>query len=322
MLPSGTFVLTTVVLSCCRLLCAGPHAAWAQTTSHRAIIVSFDGFSEPWLRTYADSAAAPHLWRMFQRAECADAVRPAFPSVTPTGHASIWTGAYARVNGISASANGTLPWPETTILDVTDGFSAAALRAEPIWLTAARQGKTVFSHMATQSPQPPAYPPMDRSTPALDSARARAARGDTLPNLAVLNVYNGIVSEARVVTSPGTWALGADGDSLAAAVRDDSTVVVTLNHDPAHSVRVSRAATDTTSPATRPLARWFSAPLRVDLRGGRRTFIYFRLFELSPDRSHMMLFVSEARVVQGNRPSVAAEHDSAVEGVPETAPDD
>ena len=100
---------------------------------------------------------------MFRNGVCAESVRPAFPSVTPTGHASIWTGAYANVNGVAAQSNGMLPVTVTSILDWTDGYKATSLRAEPIWITAARQGKTVYSHMATQSPRPPTYMPVDAS---------------------------------------------------------------------------------------------------------------------------------------------------------------
>src|ERR1044071_7720255 len=140
----------------------------AQTTSsnaHRAILVSFDGFSEQRFREYGDSASAPHVWSMFRTGVCAESVRPAFPSVTPTGHASIWTGAYANVNGVSAQSNGMLPVTMTSILDWTDGNKAPSRRAEPIWIAAARQGKTVYSHMATQSPQPPTYMPVVRPIP-------------------------------------------------------------------------------------------------------------------------------------------------------------
>src|SRR3954465_3869768 len=92
------------------------------TPVHRAILVSFDGFSEQRFREYADSASAPHVWTMFRNGVCAESVRPAFPSVTPTGHASIWTGAYANVNGVAAQSNGMLPVTVTSILDWTDGY--------------------------------------------------------------------------------------------------------------------------------------------------------------------------------------------------------
>jgi hypothetical protein len=81
-------------------------------------------------------------------------------------------------------------------------------------------------------------------------------------------------------------------------------------------VVVRLAATDTASPVGRPLARYFSAPLRVDLQRGRRTFVFFRLFELSHDHSRMQLYVSEARVIQANRPDVAQSYDEFVQGVP------
>src|SRR3569623_1668524 len=114
-------------------LLAATVATHASAQQHRAILVSFDGFSEPWLRKYADSASAPHLWATFNQGVCAESSRPAFPSVTPVSHASIWTGTYSKTNGISASANAAIPWPEKTILETVDGYKPIALRAEPIW---------------------------------------------------------------------------------------------------------------------------------------------------------------------------------------------
>ncbi len=291
-------------------------ASVAQTAPHRAILISFDGFGEQRFREYGDSATAPHVWEMLRRGVCAESVRPAFPSVTPTGHASIWTGAYANVNGVSASSNAALPIQSTTVLDWTDGYKATSLRAEPIWLTAARQGKRVFSHMATQSPQPPSYAPVDSTTPSLDSARARAVAAVALPNLAAMNIYNELVAPGRVIRTPSemSWAFGDEGDSLHARVRNDSMVVVQLNRDANRSITVRLHATDTTSPRGRPLARYFSEPLRIDLARGRRTFVFFRLFELSRDHSRMLLYATEARVIQANRPDVALGFDEAVEG--------
>jgi hypothetical protein len=292
--------------------------ASAQAPPRRAILISFDGFSEQRVREYADSLSAPTIWSMFRDGVCAESVRPAFPSVTPVGHASIYTGAYGNVTGVTASSRGALPLQSTTILDYIDGFSAQALRAEPIWITAARQGKSVFGHFPTQSPQPPGYEPINAPSPALDSARARAAATLAKPNVAVVNMYNDLVAPARVVRTPAemSWAFGEDGDSLRARARDDSTVAVELVRDPSRAVLVHLAATDTTSPRGRALARFFSEPLRIDLPRGRRTFVYFRLFELARDRSRLLLYVSEARVLQANRPEVAAAYDDAVRGVP------
>jgi predicted AlkP superfamily pyrophosphatase or phosphodiesterase len=76
--------------------------AGAQAARHRAILVSFDGFSEAPMRLFSDSLTAPELWSLFRTGACAASSRPAFPSVTPTGHAAIYTGAYSNVNGIAA----------------------------------------------------------------------------------------------------------------------------------------------------------------------------------------------------------------------------
>src|SRR5678815_5598896 len=65
--------------------------AQSAPTPHRAILISFDGFSEPRMRQFSNATAAPTLWNMFRTGACAEAARPAFPSVTPTGHAALWT---------------------------------------------------------------------------------------------------------------------------------------------------------------------------------------------------------------------------------------
>ena len=286
--------------------------------SRRAIVISFDGFSEQRLREYSDSLTAPHLWSLFQAGICAEAVRPGFPSTTPVSHASIWTGAYPNVTGISASANGAYPHWGTTILERTDGYSSEVLRAEPIWISAARQGKRVFSHMATQAPGVPGYPPVNEPEPRLDSARERARRTLLQRNVAVVNTYNELISNWRMIRSVSdlSWPLGTAGDSLHARIQDDSTVVVHANHDVRDTVVVRTAAVERTLPHGRQLARFFSGPLKVELARGRRTFIFFRLFELAPDRSPIALLVSEARVIHANRQEIADAYDAFVRGSP------
>jgi predicted AlkP superfamily phosphohydrolase/phosphomutase len=329
---------------------AGRPAA-AQQTGRRAILVSLDGLSEQRLAEFTDSSSAPALWRAVRGGACADGVRNAFPTVTPAAHAAIWTGAYGNVNGIAAHRNGVLPLDSTTILQTTDGFSAASLRAEPLWISAARQGVSVFAHMATQGPQPPGYPLTGTETPAqrqaLANARASAAATLARPNLSAVNGYNRLIAAARIVTADSStthaaagwshlatlkldahaaaprevsWSFGTDGDSLHAlfyAARADhgyARAVLSSTRDAAAGVTVRVAPVDSSIPRGRPLARYFSAPLRIAVRGGE-TFVYARLFDMAPDLSHFMLYVSEARVVEGNRPSLTARYDSAVGGM-------
>lgn len=288
------------------------------SSSPRAIVISFDGLSEQRLREYSDSLTAPHLWSMFHTGVCAEAVRPGFPSTTPVSHASIWTGAYPNVTGISASANGAYPHWGTTILDRTDGYSSEVLRAEPIWISAARQGKRVFSQMATQAPDAPGYPPVNQPEARLDSARERARLTLLRQNVAAVNTYNELISNWRMIRSASdlSFPLGKEGDSLHARVQDDSTVVVYANHDVRDSVVIRAAPVERAMPRGRPLARFFSEPLKVELVRGRRTHVFFRLFELSPDRSRIALLVSEARVIHANRQKIADAYDAFVRGSP------
>jgi len=199
--------------------------------------------------------------------------------------------------------------------------------------------------MATQSPGPPAYPDTgDAPDPALARARTEAASVLAKSTIAAINVYNDLITEARVFTPTSSrvsaphgwthldalgrvrgtprelsWAFGPDGDSLHALVYWTSgggRALVSARRDAANGVVVHSAPTDTSSPRGRELARFFSPPLEVRLKDGRRTFEYFRLWELAPDLSTFLLYASEARVIHGNRPDVAAAYDAAVHGVP------
>ncbi len=85
-----------------------------------------------------------------------------WPSITPAGHAALWTGAYSSVNGISTSIPDVLTGEEG---DDTNGqamygpvdaygpspFSAENLLVEPIWVTAARDGLSTTAVSVTNA---------------------------------------------------------------------------------------------------------------------------------------------------------------------------
>src|SRR4051794_22142176 len=75
----------------------------------------------------------------------ADYCTPAYPSKTAPGHTAMMTGAYGDVNGITANAVPLLPRSEHTLLESQSGFDFPALRAESLWLPAAKAGKRVAS---------------------------------------------------------------------------------------------------------------------------------------------------------------------------------
>ena len=304
----------------------------------RAIVVSFDALSERRMRETVDAAAVPAFLALFDGGACTDGARPAFPSLTSPGHAAIWTGAYGNVNGVAANSQPVLPQPEHTLRETMSGYSSEALRAEPIWLTAAAGGLTVFGHQVTQAPGAPGYRPVREPEPRLDSLRAAAESLLALPRLQVVNGYDVEVAPSRVLTERQAppraaagwrnverlgptvlpleiaWAVGADTlyGLLHGRERIDR-VLVARSRDAAAGVVAVAAPVERAPLAGRELARHFSDALVLPARGGR-VFVRVRLFDVAPDGGRFVLFVPELMVVQGNRPEVAAAYDAAVGG--------
>ena len=319
---------------------ASPSAAAPAPVTRRAIVVSFDAMNERRMRETVDPAAVPNLRALFDGGACADAARPAFPSVTSPGHASLWTGAYGDVNGVAANSEPVLPQDEHTLLESISGYSSDALRAEPIWLAAAASGRSVYGHHVTQAPGAPAYRPIQSASPApwLDPARAAAASRLALPTTQVVNGYNREIAPNVALTertAPPRPAIGWRGvETLHSGVRpleiawpvgDDSLhallygassydrVLVARTRDVSGGVAAAAAPVERSPAVGRELARWFSAPLELPVDGGR-VYVRARLFELAPDGSHYLLFLPELDMVEGNRPEVAAAYDRAVQG--------
>jgi len=283
--------------------------------------------------------SVPAIRRLFSEGACAAWARPAFPSLTAPGHASLWTGAYGNVTGISANDQPRLPLDEHTLLDRISGFSFEALRAEPIWLTAGRAGVSVVGHHVTQAPGPPGYPailgPPDDSLLALRSAAARDVRS---PHIALLNGYDRHLANDTVLTEreapprPArgwrnleslasgvppkeiSWTTGAD--SMFAVLYGErmyDRVFVAGVRDAALGVSAMAAPPDTTPLIGRPLARYFSAALPMPVADGAAHLVV-RLFALAPDGSRFELFIPEVNVIQANRPEVAVAYAAAVGG--------
>lgn len=330
--------LVAGMAACAPATSARPAADAAAPVARRAIVVSFDALNEQRMLRTVDPAAVPAFRALFAGGACADGARPAFPSVTSPGHASLWTGAYGDVNGIAANSQPVLPQPEHTLLESISGYSAEALRAEPIWLTAVASGLTTFGHQVTQAPAAPGYLPVAGPEPRLDSMRAAARALLARPGISVVNGYNRQIApdlaltQSAAPTRPASgwtglerlrsgvapreiaWAAGSDSifALLHGADRYDR-VLVALRRDAASGVIAVAAPAEQAPLAGRELGRHFSPPLAMPVAGGR-AYLRVRLFEVSPDGTRYLLFVPELRVVEGNRPEVAAAYDSAVEG--------
>jgi hypothetical protein len=336
----GSAMIAIVLCGCARRVTeVATDSPPAGDARKRAILVSFDSFSERRMLESLPAEAVPSIRRLFVRSACAAYARPAFPSLTAPGHASLWTGAYGNVSGIAANDQQLLPLDEHTILDRISGFSFAALRAEPLWLTAARAGVSVVGHHVTQAPGPPGFPAVQ--SPPDDSLlvrRAAASRDLLRPGVEVLNGYNRdlardtILTERHAPPRPAAgwrnaevlgsgvppleiaWTTGAD--SIFALLHGASAydrVLVALARDASRGVTAPAAPPDTAPLPGRTLARFYSDPLPLRVAGGVAHLVV-RLFALSPDGSRFELFMPEVNVVEANRSEVAAAYGAAVGG--------
>jgi hypothetical protein len=271
------------------------------------------------------------------------------PSVTAASHASLWTGTWGDVSGIAANNQPILPRDEHTLIELASGFSAAALRAEPIWITAGLAGLHVAGHHPTQAPGVPGYPPVatwERDT-LLERLRARAGDALSRPHVHVLNGYNRNASGDLVlsdrthpprVPSARWWGLerlgrvGTAHREIAWQVGRDSVfalfygegrvythvVVSAGRRDATAGVTAAVAPPDTSWPMGRPLARHFSQPLEVPLEGGSvatgRVILRVRLFALAPDASSYLLYQPTLNVVESNHPRTALAYATAFGG--------
>ena len=314
----------------------------------RAIVVSFDAFNERRVVSTIDSARIPAIRALFREGACAASAQPHFPSVTAAGHASIWTGAYGATHGISANAHLRLPASQHTILETANGFTVDGLRAEPIWITAASAGLSVFGHHVTQAPGVPGYPTDDGEAPdTFAVARARAVAALASPRLGVLNGYNRTLLSMRLLTrrdvqltdahgwngwraTPGEVALEfsvplAEGDALVRGrsfhvllrlwpTADSAQLFAAFERSLAHAVRVVPHAEERESPRGRALARHFSAPLVLHLPTGARASMRLRLFALSARDTSFALFVPGVQLAEANRVAVNNDYDAANPG--------
>ena len=317
----------------------------APAPRRRAIVVSFDAFSERRAREIVPAEAIPTIRSLFETAACADYALPAWPSKTAASHAAVWTGSFGNVNGIAANWQPPLPRDRHRITELVSGFSSEGLRAEPIWITAALAGRRVVAHHTTQAPGVPGYPPVTGARdPARVKARAAAASALADPNLLAINGYNGTYAPDIMVTAASAPPRDADGwrnlDRLGAtvppreiawAVGNDSLfavfygpesytrVLVSTVRDAAYGVTAEASPVERVAPHGRELARHFSEPLVLATPAGR-AYARVRLFSLAADASDFLLFQPVLPVIESNHPEGAAAYGAALGGWVGNAP--
>jgi predicted AlkP superfamily phosphohydrolase/phosphomutase len=255
----------------------------------RVFLMSFDALG--YQRLTEDDAAKEltALRRLMKTGAHADGLIAAYPSTTANGHAALWTGTYAGNNGILYNQTPQLPRSGHTFTERVDGFRSEALTAEPIWLAAARQGRSVVAHQVTQ-----AYPFLPQTAGAAPTSGLTIVNGFQSRSFSTWRVVRpgeGGVKESgcAVWEDPRVrgarlcfeWQLGpgAPNATIYAAVLRDRVLVA--NSPAAASVEVIPHAAESGPPLQRELARFWSRSLNVtNLPDNAPAAVTFRLFVL------------------------------------------
>lgn len=261
----------------------------------RVVLVSLDGMGT---RLFLDDPVADQLRTLKAlraRGTMADGLVPHMPSTTANTHAALWTGAWGDVNGITSNDMPLAPRASRSAFARVSGYRSDGLRAEPLWVAAARQGVSTVAQQGTQ-----VYPLRPETT------------GDGLPQPPTL-----LHGYQAPVVAPARWLGGTDVTRVPCE-RDDAAgatvclawtsgavpfraALVPRDGEPhlhirvtghSRAVTVRRADTERELPRGRVLARHFSDGLLVDLPDQPPVMAYFRLFAISPDGSSLELFQS------------------------------
>jgi predicted AlkP superfamily pyrophosphatase or phosphodiesterase len=285
--------------------------------NRRAIVVSFDGGGERVMERMLDHGVMPNLARMRAEGAMADYSRTNFPSKTAAGHASLWTGAFGNVNGITANKVPLLPWSEHTILETTDGFSADSLQAEPLFVTAARAGKRALVLQATHGA------PFSQYAPGGRFGTGHRASLTVLDGYAGVRGKEGLITDAKGFRPAAGWTI-----TLPPSVRPAQEIPIPVGSDTLWAVAVddpqdgvqgydtlrlyshkNGAALGDLKPAGDRLGTptgWSAAvPVKTD-KG--LASVYLRLYELDPKLGRWMLYHTPAAAGQSNNPAQAARY--------------
>lgn len=240
-------------------------------SAERVVLVSFDGLGNEILKNDPVAEELTVFHELSRQGVQFDGIQPHFPSTTSNSHAAIWTGTYGNRSNISFNSMPYADRNEHRFTDREVGFLATELIAEPIWVTAARQGKRAVAHQPTQG-----FP----FTPVNTAAGAVVVNGYQTEEITKY-----LLLDARSTERHGRTLTWRSGPYFFNAEIQKSGLLIRAMPSRA-SVFVRVAKTETVPPKSRELARYFSKQLL--LPGDRSAAVHFRLFSLE-DGSFQLL---------------------------------
>lgn len=311
----------------------------------RALLISIDSLNEAILRDTLTAEQVPNFYQLFDFGACTEFAQPAFPSVTAAGHAALWTGTYGDISQITGNTSHRLPRDQNTVMSLVSGYDADNSSAEPIWITAALNGRSVGGHHVTQAPRIPGFPARVGAQSAQALAdQERIAQAYQLDNITVMNGYNIQVNgDAALSAADVEWLAddaewqniaALDVDIAAAQVEpryfrwqnragqfygvfygesDYDRVAVNTTPNADGAIIAFAHPVEDTAPQGRALARHFSEPLKVSAEQGD-TFLRLRLFEAAADGSDFVLYHPAMHVMDINNLAMRERYNNEVRG--------
>jgi predicted AlkP superfamily phosphohydrolase/phosphomutase len=279
--------------------------------SVRGVLLSIDGASAPVIDDAVARGVMPQLARLRARGSTARGSISSIPSKTAPGHAALFTGTWSAENGIEGN---DLPVPGGSVLERISGYTSEPLKAEPVWVTVARQG--LDASVASGTQLFPFTPYLEgkrfggnygRHLTLMDGYRDRGA-SDAAYRAADLRLHPAEgwtalpahAGEARefALSVTDTEINGLLFDDPADPVAGFDTLLLGVTKDAAKAVRLKP------QPAQGPDPSAF-ASLALKVRG-EDAGAQFRLFALAPDGSEVLLYRSRVQSLLVSGPGVAA----------------
>ncbi|MBV6458369.1 MAG: hypothetical protein HONBIEJF_01496 [Fimbriimonadaceae bacterium] len=279
----------------------------AQVAGPKLVIVSWDGAPDWVVDRLLAEGKLPNVARLAREGVSSESVIAAFPSKTAVGHAAIFTGCWGDDNGIVNNTVPRLPIGEHTLLETYSGFDSRSLRAEPAYVTLAKDGLKVCVLSATQS-----YPP----EPHVDALKKVGAEG----RFTQFSGFESPLSEGQMIGAerfdekPAAWegAPKHTGRVATFSFKLADTAFFGLAYDSSDdpaigfdTVAIRKASTGAAAEtlilkpaeAREDSTKWSKA---VRIRSGQRQAnTSFRLFELKSDGSSMALYCRKASALPG-----------------------
>lgn len=283
--------------------------ATAQKATKPMVVVSWDGAADWVMDRMLAKGKLRNVAKLANAGANADYCIPPFPSKTAVSHFSIFSGTSPDKSFITGNSVPILPKAEHTLLETQSGFDARWHATEPLWVTAAKAGKNVVALSAAGS-----YPPSN------DQELLRAKPG-------AINRYrefsgfesDNVIAPARIFTEKDlaadrtiTFKVG-EQTFLARLIDDPRDPVIGFDSVSITGPRQSKSYTLKPRAAEDKLIGW-SGPTSVT-KGDLTASVYFRLFSLSPDGSHLMLYQRKATAIKGTESAeVNREYEEAYGG--------